>query len=175
MGFGPRYRLYATLDGWLCIAAVRDEHWRALCIAIGQPELVETLDGDALAIDPGGRVRVEDCGRDWFEVLDAHGVPCEVSSETWGEDWFDDPDVIANGWVTDYTHDIWGRFEQPGRFFDFSDTPSRIAGTAARHRRTHAGDPPRARLRRCCRCPPPAERRRRMVRPRTRSDARTTP
>ena len=51
-----------------------------------------------------------------------------MSSETWGQDWFDDPDVIANGWVTDYTHDIWGRFEQPGRFFDFSDTPSRIAG-----------------------------------------------
>ena len=41
MGLGPLYRLYSTLDGWLCIAAVRDEHWRSLCTAIGQPELVD--------------------------------------------------------------------------------------------------------------------------------------
>ena len=47
MGLGPRYRLYETADGWLCIAAVRDDHWRALCVAIGQPDLA--LDGDALA------------------------------------------------------------------------------------------------------------------------------
>ena len=65
---------------------------------------------------------------EWFEVLDAHDVPCEVSSESWGEQWFDDPDVIANGWVTDYTHSIWGRLEQPAKFLDFSETPTRIAG-----------------------------------------------
>ena len=137
MGLGPLYRLYPTLDGWLCIAALTDEHWRSLCTAIGHPELVDdprfataaarhgageelaSLLEDAFASKPAA---------EWFEVLDAHGVPCEVSSETWGEQWFDDPDVVANGWVTDYTHSIWGRLEQPGRFFDFSETPTRIAG-----------------------------------------------
>ena len=64
----------------------------------------------------------------WFEILDAHGVPCEVSSETWGEDWYDDPEVIEKEWVTDYRHAVWGRLEQPGRFLDLSDTPTRIAG-----------------------------------------------
>jgi crotonobetainyl-CoA:carnitine CoA-transferase CaiB-like acyl-CoA transferase len=137
MGLGPLYRLYATLDGWLCIAAVTDEHWRSLSTAIGRPELVD----DARFASPSARQRAGDelasvladafaakPASEWFDVLDAHGVPCEVSSETWGAQWFDDPDVIANGWVTDYTHSIWGRLEQPGRFFDFSETPSRIAG-----------------------------------------------
>jgi crotonobetainyl-CoA:carnitine CoA-transferase CaiB-like acyl-CoA transferase len=116
---------------------VTDEHWRSLCTAIGRPELVE----DARFTSPSARQRagddlasvLEDAfaakpAAEWFDVLDAHGVPCEVSSETWGQQWFDDPDVIANGWVTHYVHSIWGRLEQPGRFFDFSETPSRIAG-----------------------------------------------
>ena len=137
MGLGPLYRLYRTLDGWLCIAVVRDEHWRSLCTAIGQPELVDdprfatssaredagpalaSILEDAFASEPA---------TDWFEALDAQDVPCEVSSESWGEEWFDDPDVIANGWVTDYTHAIWGRLEQPAKFLDFSETPTRIAG-----------------------------------------------
>jgi crotonobetainyl-CoA:carnitine CoA-transferase CaiB-like acyl-CoA transferase len=126
MGLGPRYRLYETLDGWLCVAAVTDAHWRSLCTAIGRPELVD---------DPGPTPSssLEDAfasksAAEWFEILDARGVPCEVSSESWGTQWFDDPDVIANGWVTSYTHSIWGRLEQPGRFLDFSDTPTRIAG-----------------------------------------------
>ena len=41
MGLGPLYRLYPTLDGWLCIAALTDEHWQSLCTAIGRPELVD--------------------------------------------------------------------------------------------------------------------------------------
>ena len=35
---------------------------------------------------------------------------------------------MANGWVTDYRHDVWGKLEQQGRLFDFSDTPSRLCG-----------------------------------------------
>ncbi|MEX1006663.1 MAG: CoA transferase [Acidimicrobiia bacterium] len=124
MGLGPLYRLYPTLDGWLCIAAVRDEHWRSLCTAIGRPELVD---------DPGPTLSsileeafASKSAVEWFDTLDAHGVPCEVSSESWGQQWFDDPEVIERGWVTDYTHSVWGRLEQPGRFLDFSETPTRI-------------------------------------------------
>jgi crotonobetainyl-CoA:carnitine CoA-transferase CaiB-like acyl-CoA transferase len=126
MGLGPRYCLYPTLDGWLCVAAVRDAHWRSLCTAIGRPELVD---------DPGPTLSsilevafASKSAAEWFDILDAHGVPCEVSSESWGQHWFDDPEVIERGWVTDYTHSVWGRLEQPGRFLDFSDTPTRIAG-----------------------------------------------
>ena len=137
MGLGPLYRLYPTLDGWLCVAAVRDEHWRSLCTAIGRPELVDdprfATSSARETAGPALASILEDVfaskpATAWFEVLDAHDVPCEVSSESWGQEWFDDPDVIANGWVTDYTHSIWGRFEQPAKFLDFSETPTRIAG-----------------------------------------------
>jgi crotonobetainyl-CoA:carnitine CoA-transferase CaiB-like acyl-CoA transferase len=125
MGLGPRYRLYHTLDGWLCVAAVRDEHWRSLCTAIGRPELAEDPGSIASMLE---ETFASKSAEDWFEILDTHGVPCEVSSESWGQKWYDDPEVIEKGWVTNYTHAIWGRLEQPGRFLDFSDTPTRIAG-----------------------------------------------
>ena len=63
-----------------------------------------------------------------FALLDTHGVPCEVATGTRGADWYDDPDAVANGWVVAYQHQVWGRLEQPGRFFDFSETPSRVLG-----------------------------------------------
>ena len=31
LGFHSLYRLYETADGWICIAAVTDEHWWRLC------------------------------------------------------------------------------------------------------------------------------------------------
>ncbi len=136
-GLGPLYRLYPTLEGWLCLAAVRDEHWRSLCMAIRRPELVDdprfATSSARHAAGPTLAAILEDAfaakpATAWFEALDALDVPCEVSSETWGNQWFDDPDVVANGWVTDYTHEVWGRLEQPGRFVDLSETPTRLAG-----------------------------------------------
>jgi crotonobetainyl-CoA:carnitine CoA-transferase CaiB-like acyl-CoA transferase len=43
-------------------------------------------------------------------------------------DWYDDPDAIANGWVVAYDHPVWGRLEQPGMFVHLSDTPGLIRG-----------------------------------------------
>lgn len=53
-------------------------------------------------------------------------MPCEIASETFHQDWYDDFDIIANGWVTDYVHPVWGRLEQPGHFVEFSDTQAKI-------------------------------------------------
>jgi crotonobetainyl-CoA:carnitine CoA-transferase CaiB-like acyl-CoA transferase len=137
MGLGPLYRLYPTSDGWLCVAAHREDHWRSLCLAIGQPELAEDPRFASAAARAAAGPVLSDVleavfgsrpAADWVTVLDAHGVPCEVSSETWGASWFDDPDVIANGWVADYQHPVWGRLQQPGAMVDLSATPTRIAG-----------------------------------------------
>ena len=137
MGLGALYRLYPTADGWLCLAAVRDDHWRALCAAIGRPEVVhdprfatahDRRTADLALATLLADVFTAKTARAWFDILDSHGVPCEVSSETWGHDWYDDPEVIANGWVTDYTHAVWGRLAHPGRFLELSDTPTRVAG-----------------------------------------------
>jgi crotonobetainyl-CoA:carnitine CoA-transferase CaiB-like acyl-CoA transferase len=120
-GFGPYYRLYETAAGWLCIAAVTNEHRQRLFEATDLPS--ECTDAEAEA-------RLEDVFRsrpaaEWFDRLDAVGVPCELALER-TNDWYDDPDAVPNGWVVAYDHPVWGRLEQPGTFVQFSETPGRI-------------------------------------------------
>jgi crotonobetainyl-CoA:carnitine CoA-transferase CaiB-like acyl-CoA transferase len=137
LGWSALYRLYETADGWLCIAVVNDEHWQSLCETIGRAdlcadarfattgdrsdndeELVEILSG-TLAARPAAA---------WFEMLDAAGVPCEVSSPDFVLSLFDDPEMIDKGWVTSYHHPTVGRMDVMGLLFDFSDTPGRVMG-----------------------------------------------
>ena len=42
------YRLYETQDGWLCVAALTDQHWEHLCKALGRDDLL----GDARGSRP---------------------------------------------------------------------------------------------------------------------------
>jgi crotonobetainyl-CoA:carnitine CoA-transferase CaiB-like acyl-CoA transferase len=137
MGLGPLRRLYETGDGWLCLVAEGEEHWPALCEALGlesvrddarfaEPE-ARARNGDALAelLEPAFRDRT---AGEWFDVLDAHGVPCEISALAAGDRLWDDPHALENGWVAAFEHPVWGVLEQPGRFVDFSRTPSDPVG-----------------------------------------------
>jgi crotonobetainyl-CoA:carnitine CoA-transferase CaiB-like acyl-CoA transferase len=145
-GTGPLYRLYETADGWLCVVVPTQDDWERLCTALGRPELVT----DERFADVAGReangaalgelleaVFATKAAGDWFGVLDAAGVPCEVALESPADErtaggaappWYDDPAAQAAGWVTDYEHPVWGRLEQPGRLFELSETPGRLAG-----------------------------------------------
>jgi crotonobetainyl-CoA:carnitine CoA-transferase CaiB-like acyl-CoA transferase len=144
-GTGPLYRLYATADGWLCLVVPTQGEWEQLCTALGRPELASdprfvdaparTANAVALAgvLEP---VFAKKSAGDWFGVLDAAGVACEVSFESPADErssggeappWYDDPQAQAAGWVTDYEHPIWGVLEQPGRLFELSETPGRLA------------------------------------------------
>ena len=38
-GLAALYHLYATAEGWLCLAAVTAEHWNALCAALRRDDL----------------------------------------------------------------------------------------------------------------------------------------
>jgi crotonobetainyl-CoA:carnitine CoA-transferase CaiB-like acyl-CoA transferase len=88
LGTSALYRLYETADGWLCLAALTDTHWANLGPAIDRPELV--ADGrfataGARAVNDGALARTLEAvfatrvADDWLSVLDAHGVPAEVS------------------------------------------------------------------------------------------------
>ena len=117
LGFSPRYRIYETGEGWICVAAFADEHWNALTSTVG-----ETEQG---AIEAAFRTR---SARDWFEALDAAGVPCEVCSDTFALDMFDDPELIKRGWVTTYPHPAVGQLDMVGLTVDFSETPGKVQG-----------------------------------------------
>jgi crotonobetainyl-CoA:carnitine CoA-transferase CaiB-like acyl-CoA transferase len=135
-GLGPWTRLYETADGWICVDAATRAQRDALAAVLGVPFPIGVADAADHADHPDGTDGSDGTdgfeaaftvrsAEDWSLVLDDAGVPNEVARDR-GEDWCDDPDARANGWVANYEHPVWGRLEQPGAFFALSATPPRI-------------------------------------------------
>jgi crotonobetainyl-CoA:carnitine CoA-transferase CaiB-like acyl-CoA transferase len=123
-GWSPFYRLYETSDGWLCLAAVTDEHRAALAAAVGAD-----LTGDEASVAAAlERSFAGRSARTWVASLDAAGVPAEVSDPEFVQGLFDDPELIEKGWVTSYEQPSVGRMDVFGLLFDLDDTPGRIYG-----------------------------------------------
>jgi crotonobetainyl-CoA:carnitine CoA-transferase CaiB-like acyl-CoA transferase len=135
-GFGPLYRLYETQSGWLQLAAVKPEHWPALCRAIGQPEL-ETDARFATAADrASNRFLLEDLlvpvfagatALQWRRRLDGAGVPSEIPVDTGdGETILFDEEMVDLGLVAKVQHLTNGALRQVGQLVTFGDTPGHI-------------------------------------------------
>ena len=137
LGLHPLYRLYRTADGWVCIAATKDEHWRGLLDALGRTSIGDDPRfGDAPSraahrqeldelLEPLFRTRTAAAV---FAALDQRGVPCEISDPDFGRRVFDDPEMRDLGLVVEQHHPKLGRFEHFGTTISFSDTPGRIWG-----------------------------------------------
>jgi len=135
LGLGALYRLYETQDGWLQLAAVREEHWIALCRVIRREELLEDLRfatpadrekhrGELTAAV--GEAFMGDLATNWRRALRAAGVPSEISVDTWdGETILFDDELERLGLVTEYEHPVLGRVRQFGNLITFSDTPGK--------------------------------------------------
>jgi crotonobetainyl-CoA:carnitine CoA-transferase CaiB-like acyl-CoA transferase len=89
LGFHALYRLYATTDGWICVAAVTQDHWRRLCAAVARPDLADDarfVDADARTANDDDLVKqleevfAGDTAKAWFAALDHAGVPVEIST-----------------------------------------------------------------------------------------------
>jgi crotonobetainyl-CoA:carnitine CoA-transferase CaiB-like acyl-CoA transferase len=134
-GLDALYCLYETQDGWLQLAAVRDDHWPRLCRVLGRPDLL--ADGRfATREDRKGHRKelsaelagafMADLAVNWRRALLAAGVPAEVSVDTWdGETILFDDELLRLGLVTEYRHPLLGRVRQFGNLISFSDTPGR--------------------------------------------------
>ena len=66
--------------------------------------------------------------REWFDVLDRAGIPCEVADPDFVLSVFDDPELVEKGWVTSYEQALVGRMDVAGLLFDLEATPGRIQG-----------------------------------------------
>jgi crotonobetainyl-CoA:carnitine CoA-transferase CaiB-like acyl-CoA transferase len=135
LGLDALYRLYETADGWLQLAAVRQDDWPRLCSALGRSDVVD----DPRFAKPAGRAAhrqeltdlladafSQDLAVNWRRRLDAAGVPSEVSADTWdGESVLFDSELERLGLVTEYDHPILGRVRQFGNLITFSETPGR--------------------------------------------------
>jgi crotonobetainyl-CoA:carnitine CoA-transferase CaiB-like acyl-CoA transferase len=135
-GLDACYRLYPTIEGWIQIAAISDEHWRALCAAVGAPELTD----DPRFVDRAARADHREqleallaprfmtrTAVTWSRALDDAGVPNEVAVDTRaGETVLFDADNERLGLVAEYEQGKLGPVRQYGSMIDFSDTPSVI-------------------------------------------------
>jgi crotonobetainyl-CoA:carnitine CoA-transferase CaiB-like acyl-CoA transferase len=135
LGLDALYRLYETQDGWLQLAAVRADHWPALCRVLGRP----ALQNDPRFATPPDRVKhrseltaelgqafMGDLATNWRRALLAAGVPADISVDTWdGETILFDEELFRLGLVTEYEHPLLGRVRQFGNLITFSDTPGR--------------------------------------------------
>jgi crotonobetainyl-CoA:carnitine CoA-transferase CaiB-like acyl-CoA transferase len=137
LGLHPLYRLYETSDGWMCIAALSDDHWAGLLDALGLTELAEdprfadTAARRAHADEMGGLLEPvfrQRSGSDLFDALDERRVPCEIADAEFSSHVFDDPEMQSRGLVVEQQHPKLGRFNHFGSTITFSETPSRIWG-----------------------------------------------
>ena len=135
LGLDALYRLYETQDGWLQLAAVREEHWPGLCKALRRADLLD--DARFATATSRAEHRAElterlaeaflgDLATNWRRVLRNAGVPAEVSVDTCdGETILFDDELVRLGLATEYDHALLGRIRQFGNLITFSDTPGR--------------------------------------------------
>jgi crotonobetainyl-CoA:carnitine CoA-transferase CaiB-like acyl-CoA transferase len=126
--------LYETADGWLALVVANDAQWQTLKAEIGDAALERedfaTL-ASRLAHDKALRSVLTEAFKarsaaDWFAVLDAAGVPVEISDPTFGQRLHDMAEFRERGWTVGYPHELVGRIEQMGLSVDFSETPGII-------------------------------------------------
>jgi crotonobetainyl-CoA:carnitine CoA-transferase CaiB-like acyl-CoA transferase len=136
-GWSALYRLYETTSGHICLAALTSHTWEALCGAIGKPELTRdpryssagsrSAHDDELAAELsavfGGRP-----AREWFDVLDAAGVPCEVSDPDYPVRLFADADAERRQLTASFQHRMVGTMKLGGLSFQLSGTPGVLKG-----------------------------------------------
>lgn len=136
-GFSAGLRLYPTAEGWICLALSREAHWRALGEALDLPELRPEgrfgSDEARRAGDEALAKRLEQAfgsrsAAEWFDRLDALGVPIEISSERAGIEMWNDPELLERRFIARSPHPMVGELGQPGLAFELSDTPARIQG-----------------------------------------------
>lgn len=130
--FTALYGIYPCSEGWLALAVLTEDHWRRLASVL--PELAEERFADAArreANDAALRAALEGIftsrpATEWFATLDAAGVPCEISDPVFGQNFHDDPEIVAMGLTARFENPIVGRFDQVGLSYEFSQTPASI-------------------------------------------------
>jgi len=134
-GLSALYRLYETGEGWLQLAAVKEQHWLPLCEALGRLDLAQDERFASTSARRGHRSELEAdleatfaglTARQWHRRLDAAGIPNELAIDTNdGETVLFDEENVELGLVTRYQHPVHGTLRQVGQLVTLSETPGR--------------------------------------------------
>jgi len=130
----PFYNHYLCKDDkWIALAHIQvDRHWRTLCRALGMEHLekdpkfanMEAREKNAAEmiaiLDNIFATKTRD---EWIEILSQSGELIFSCVNTIS-DVVSDPQVLANDYVTDFNHPVWGKIQVVGSPVKFSKTPA---------------------------------------------------
>jgi len=132
----PLWNHYCCSDGkWLCLGMLQpDRYWADFVRALGRPELAADerfIDLRVRAANAGAAVEALDAAfagkpRDeWIRILRASGdfIFTIVNSV---DELPNDPQVLANGYVTDFDHPQFGKTQVVGMPLRLSQTPGSV-------------------------------------------------
>ncbi len=131
-GLSATYRMYPCVDGWICVAAMRDGQLDAMLRVVGHSDLLDdprfaTVAArrahDAELADELVRLFAPLTTRDAFARLDEAGVPVEIVDRSFARTIFDDREARESGRISTTWAGGVGRFEDPGLLVRFSETP----------------------------------------------------
>jgi len=131
----PIYNHYrAKDDKWLILAHLQpDRYWPNVCRALGMPELEKDSRFDSIEargehaeeliaiMDKQFLTKTRD---EWFEIFKKEGIiytPIQSPREV-----VDDPQALANNYVTWFDHPVLGRTKMVGFPWDLSQTPASV-------------------------------------------------
>jgi crotonobetainyl-CoA:carnitine CoA-transferase CaiB-like acyl-CoA transferase len=131
----PIYNHYrAKDDKWFILAHLQpDRYWPNACRALGMPELendprfnsIEARGENAKELIAIMDAQFVTKTRDeWFEIFDQEGLihsPIQTLTEV-----VDDPQTLANNYVTWFDHPVLGRTKMVGFPWDYSQTPASV-------------------------------------------------
>lgn len=131
----PIYNHYQCRDGkWIVIAHLQpDKYWPKVCKAMGLEDLKDDPRFNTIEArhDNGTElVAILDAtfaekDRDeWMVIFKEEGLiftPVQSSSEV-----FKDPQAVANRYVVDVDHPVWGKIQMLGFPWDFHETPAEV-------------------------------------------------
>ncbi|MFS1523144.1 CaiB/BaiF CoA transferase family protein [Microbulbifer sp. 2304DJ12-6] len=134
LGFSAGYRLYKTLDDYICIALSDEQHWEKLFVQLEIPELnIDTRFASIQARRENDQALTEILmerfqtrnAKEWFDRLDSAGIPCEMADNKFSRDmWRSDSFLLDRNWLTSFPHPVVGKVGQVGVPYDFSATPA---------------------------------------------------
>lgn len=117
----PVYSHYRATDGWMAIAAIEEKMWPGLCRALGHPELEQDArfagawdrhhNADELEATLES-IFAERAVAEWTQRLREQDVPHGPVNDY--RDVVDDPQVLANGYITTVDHPNLGPIRTAG-------------------------------------------------------------
>ncbi|MGE5595755.1 MAG: CaiB/BaiF CoA transferase family protein [Hyphomicrobiales bacterium] len=132
------YRHYRTADGYIAVGCLGPEPRARFRAALGihDPRFDPDFEHTPENIRAVGTQLVAKCEAmfvarttdDWLGELSSHDIPCgplKFVDELW-----DDPEVVANGYLTTYEHTLFGPLAGPVPIVSMSATPTRVQRAA---------------------------------------------